>query len=80
LSIGTRTSIRLNWQRAALGRRFLYTIESLLEAHERAGIDLCVVSNTIHYLRDKTAGESLAFLIVGTTTEPRFQAASRPDR
>ena len=31
-------------------------------AHERAGIDLCVVSNTIHYLRDKTAEESLAFL------------------
>ena len=36
------------------------TIESLLEAHERAGIDLCVVSNTIHYLRDKTDAESLA--------------------
>jgi hypothetical protein len=34
----------------------------LLEAHERAGIELCVVSNTIHYLRDKTADESLAFL------------------
>jgi aminocarboxymuconate-semialdehyde decarboxylase len=38
------------------------TIENLLDAHERAGIDLCVVSNTIHYLRDKTADESLAFL------------------
>src|SRR5438132_2632540 len=38
------------------------TIENLLEAHERAGIDLCVVSNTIHYLRDKTDAESLAFL------------------
>lgn len=38
------------------------TIENLLEAHERAGIDLCVVSNTIHYLRDKSAEESLAFL------------------
>jgi len=38
------------------------TIEKLLEAHERAGIDLCVVSNTIHYLREKTAAESLAFL------------------
>jgi aminocarboxymuconate-semialdehyde decarboxylase len=38
------------------------TIENLLVAHERAGIDLCVVSNTIHYLRDKTAEESLAFL------------------
>ncbi len=38
------------------------TIENLLEAHERAGIDLCVVSNTIHYLRDKTADDSLAFL------------------
>src|SRR5262247_1134606 len=40
----------------------LLTIENLLEAHERVGIDLCVVSNTIHYLRDKTAEESLAFL------------------
>jgi aminocarboxymuconate-semialdehyde decarboxylase len=38
------------------------TIENLLEAHEQAGIDLCVVSNTIHYLRDKTSEESLAFL------------------
>jgi aminocarboxymuconate-semialdehyde decarboxylase len=38
------------------------TIENLLEAHEKAGIDLCVVSNTIHYLRDKSAEESLAFL------------------
>lgn len=38
------------------------TIENLLEAHERAGIDLSIVSNTIHYLRDKTAEESLAFL------------------
>jgi predicted TIM-barrel fold metal-dependent hydrolase len=38
------------------------TIENLLEAHERAGIDLCVVTNTIHYLRDKTSEESLAFL------------------
>ena len=38
------------------------TIENLLEAHERAGINLCVVSNTIHYLKDKNAKESLAFL------------------
>ncbi len=38
------------------------TIENLLEAHERAGIDLCVVSNTIHYLRDKNAQDSLAYL------------------
>ena len=38
------------------------TIENLLEAHEKAGIDRCVVSNTIHYLKDKTADESLAFL------------------
>ena len=26
------------------------TIENLLEAHEKAGIERCVVSNTIHYL------------------------------
>ena len=38
------------------------TIENLLEAHEKAGIDLCVVSNTIHYLKDKNNDESLAFL------------------
>ncbi len=38
------------------------TIEKLLEAHERTGIDLCVVSNTIHYLKEKAAAESLVFL------------------
>jgi predicted TIM-barrel fold metal-dependent hydrolase len=38
------------------------TIENLLEAHERAGINLCVVSNTIHYLRDKNPEDSLAYL------------------
>jgi aminocarboxymuconate-semialdehyde decarboxylase len=38
------------------------TIENLLEAHEKAGIDRCVVSNTIHYLKDKTDEESLSFL------------------
>ena len=39
-----------------------FTIENLLEAHEKAGIDLCVVSNTIHHLKEKTADESLAVL------------------
>ena len=39
-----------------------FTIENLLEAHENAGIDRCVVSNTIHYLKDKTDAESLKFL------------------
>src|SRR5678815_494049 len=38
------------------------TIENLLEAHEKAGIERCVVSNTIHYLKDKSNDESLAFL------------------
>ena len=38
------------------------TIENLLEAHEKAGIERCVVSNTIHYLKDKTHEESLTFL------------------
>ena len=38
------------------------TIENLLEAHEKAGVERCVVSNTIHYLKDKSEGESLAFL------------------
>src|ERR1051325_10435994 len=39
-----------------------FTIENLLEAHENAGIDFCVVSNTIHHLKEKTADESLAIL------------------
>lgn len=39
-----------------------FTIDNLLEAHEKAGIERCVVSNTIHYLKDKTDEESLAFL------------------
>jgi aminocarboxymuconate-semialdehyde decarboxylase len=39
-----------------------FTIENLLEAHEKAGIERCVVSNTIHYLKEKTDKESLAFL------------------
>ena len=39
-----------------------FTIENLLEAHEKAGIERCVVSNTIHYLKEKTDEESLAFL------------------
>jgi hypothetical protein len=38
------------------------TIENLLEAHEKAGIERCVVSNTIHYLKEKTDDESLSFL------------------
>jgi aminocarboxymuconate-semialdehyde decarboxylase len=38
------------------------TIENLLEAHEKAGIERCVVSNTIHYLKDKSDAESLEFL------------------
>jgi aminocarboxymuconate-semialdehyde decarboxylase len=39
-----------------------FTIENLLEAHEKVGIELCVVSNTIHHLKEKTADESLAVL------------------
>jgi aminocarboxymuconate-semialdehyde decarboxylase len=39
-----------------------FTIENLLEAHEKVGIDLCVVSNTIHHLKEKPAAESLAVL------------------
>src|SRR6478672_4523961 len=38
------------------------TIENLLEAHEKAGIERCVVSNTIHYLTEKTPEESLDFI------------------
>ncbi len=38
------------------------TIEKLLEAHERAGIDLCVVSNTMHHLRDKSLADALSFV------------------
>ena len=32
------------------------------DARQKAGIDLCVVSNTIHYLKEKTSEECLAFL------------------
>jgi len=39
-----------------------FTIENLLEAHEKVGIELCVVSNTIHHLKEKPANESLAVL------------------
>ncbi len=39
-----------------------FTLENLLQAHEKAGIERCVVSNTIHYLKEKTDAESLAFL------------------
>lgn len=39
-----------------------FTIENLLEAHEKEGIERCVVSNTIHYLKEKTDTESLTFL------------------
>ena len=38
------------------------TIEKVLDAHAKAGIDLCVVSNTIHYLKDKSLAESLEFI------------------
>src|SRR5262245_18871987 len=38
------------------------TIENLLEAHEKAGIERCVVSNTIHYIKDKSDAASLKFL------------------
>jgi hypothetical protein len=75
LSIGTLTftpELAKEWR---WGGASPLTIENLLEAHERAGIDLCVVSNTIHYLRDKTAEESLAFLVAGMTTEPRSNSS-----
>ena len=55
--------IRPRWRRSGVGAGASpLTIENLLEAHEKAGIDLCVVSNTIHYLKDKNNDESLAFL------------------
>jgi aminocarboxymuconate-semialdehyde decarboxylase len=38
------------------------TIEKLLEAHERAAIDLCVVSNTMHHLRDRSLADALSFV------------------
>jgi aminocarboxymuconate-semialdehyde decarboxylase len=44
------------------GNIYPLTIENLLEAHERAGIDLCVVSNTLHYIKDKTPAEALGYI------------------
>jgi len=35
------------------------TIEKLLDAHERAGIDKCVVTNPIHYLKEMSDREAL---------------------
>jgi aminocarboxymuconate-semialdehyde decarboxylase len=36
------------------------TIEHLLEAHEQAGIDLCVVTNPIHYIKEMSDAQALA--------------------
>ena len=44
------------------GHIYPLTIENLLEAHERAAIDLCVVSNTLHYIKDKTPAEALGYI------------------
>lgn len=44
------------------GDIFPLTIDNLLEAHERAGIDLCVVSNTLHYIKGKTPVEALGYI------------------
>src|ERR1041384_1527887 len=41
------------------GNIYPLTIENLLEAHERAGIDLCVVSNTLHYIKGSEANTQL---------------------
>jgi len=53
------------------------TIENLLEAHERAGIDLCVVSNTIHDLKEKSNEASLAFLRRGNDYGAEIQQKYR---
>jgi hypothetical protein len=44
------------------GNIYPLTIENLLEAHERAGVDLCVVSNTLHYIKDKPPGQALGYI------------------
>jgi aminocarboxymuconate-semialdehyde decarboxylase len=38
------------------------TIENVLETHERAGIDRCVISNTVHYIKGKPEAEALRFI------------------
>ena len=53
------------------------TIENLLEAHEKAGIDLCVVSNTIHYLKDKTPTSRWHFCGAGTNTARRSSRSTK---
>src|SRR4051794_21721381 len=35
------------------------SVEKLLEIHDAAGVDMAVVSNTIHYLKGKSDDESL---------------------
>ena len=44
------------------GNIYPLTIENLVEAHECAGIDLCVVSNTLHYIKGKTPAEALGYI------------------
>jgi aminocarboxymuconate-semialdehyde decarboxylase len=44
------------------GKIYPLMIENLLEAHERAGIDLCVVSNTLHYIKGKPPAEALGYI------------------
>ena len=44
------------------GNIYPLTIENLVEAHERVGIDLCVVSNTLHYIKGKTPAEALGYI------------------
>ena len=58
------TSIPLNWPESDAGAvpHPAHYRKICSKPTSAAGIDLCVVSNTIHYLRDKTADESLAFL------------------
>jgi hypothetical protein len=52
------------------GTGYPLTIENLLDAHERAAIDLCVVSNTFHYIREAILGlNALALLKLSPARE-----------
>lgn len=53
------------------------TIERLLEAHEQAHIDLCVVSNPVHYLRGRSRAECLRAIRRWNDYALELQAAHR---
>jgi predicted TIM-barrel fold metal-dependent hydrolase len=55
------------------------TIERLLEIHEECGVDLAVVTNTIHYVKGKSDAETLA-LVQRANEYAAWVQQEHPDR